>query len=163
VKIRTFRIPSPEAETHLRRLAARSRVLFDGEAARLAERALDEIRHGGDRALARWRRRYDGVIGPPRAIPQPGRASSDFRRAFQETLSRVALFHSRQKTSVARIARAGSRIEERVFPLDSVGVYVPGGRAPYVSTALMTILPARLAGVPRIAVATPPAAYDSSP
>lgn len=162
MKIRTFRIPSPEAETHLRRLQARSRLLFDGEAARVAERALDEIRRGGDRALARWRRLHDGVIGPPRALRRPGRVSADFRRAFQQALSRVTLFHSHQRTPVARIVTAGSRIEERIFPLDSVGVYVPGGRAVYVSTALMTILPARLAGVPRIAVATPPAAYDSS-
>jgi histidinol dehydrogenase len=57
---------------------------------------------------------------------------------------------------------AGSRIEERVVALDSAGVYIPGGEAPYVSTALMTILPARIAGVPRIAVATPPPAYDGS-
>jgi histidinol dehydrogenase len=163
MRIRTFRIPSPEAEAHLRRLAARGRVVFHGEAARVAERALSEIRRGGDPALARWRRRHDGVTGPPRAVRRPGRVSIEFRRAFEQSLSRVTLFHSRQATPAARVVTAGSRIEERVFPLDSVGVYIPGGRAIYVSTALMTILPARLAGVPRIAVATPPSAYDSSP
>lgn len=163
MKIRTFPIPSEEAEAHLRRLAGRARVLFDGEAARVAGRALSEIRRGGDRALARWRARYDGVTGPPRAVRRPGRVSAEFRRAFDQSLSRVTLFHSHQQTPAARVVTAGSVIEERVFPLDSVGVYIPGGQAVYVSTALMTILPARLAGVPRIAVATPPPAYDSSP
>ena len=162
MKIRSFRIPSAEAEAHLALLARRSRALFDGEAFRTAERALSEIRAGGDRALARWRRRYDGVRGPARAVRRPGRVGPDFRRAFEESVSRLTAFHSLQATPAARVTIAGSLLEERVFPLDSVGVYIPGGEAPYVSTALMTILPARLAGVPRIVVATPPAAYDGS-
>jgi histidinol dehydrogenase len=162
MNIRSFRIPSPEAEAHLARLAGRSRALFDGEASRTAERAVSDIRAGGDRALARWRRRYDGVGGPARAARRPARVETEFRRAFQESFERLTAFHSLQATPAARLTIAGSLLEERIFPLDSVGVYVPGGEAPYVSTALMTILPARLAGVPRIAVATPPAAYDGS-
>jgi len=82
--------------------------------------------------------------------------------AFDEALRRLTAFHRLQKTPGAHLRIAGSSIEERILPLDSAGVYIPGGEAPYVSTALMTILPARIAGVPRIAVATPPAAYDSS-
>ena len=162
MKIRSFRIPSPEAEAHLALLARRSRSLFDGEASRTAERAVSEIRAGGDRALDRWRRRHDGARGPVRAARRPARVEKEFRRAFEESLRRLTAFHSLQATPGARLRIAGSLLEERVLPLDSVGVYVPGGEAPYVSTALMTVLPARLAGVPRIAVATPPAAYDGS-
>ena len=161
MKIRTFRIPSRQAEAHLARLSGRARVLFGGEAARVAERAIAEIRREGDRALARWRRRYDAAAGPVRAVPRSGRVSSEFRRAFEETVSRLTAFHSLQKAPGARLAIAGSLLEERVMPLDSIGVYVPGGEATYVSTAVMTILPARIAGVERIAVATPPAAYDT--
>jgi histidinol dehydrogenase len=162
VKIRSFRIPSAEAEAHLALLARRSRALFDGEASRTAERAVAEIRAGGDQALSRWRRRHDGVTGPARAIRRPAHVAKDFENAFEESLRRLTAFHSLQATPGARLSIAGSLLEERVLPLDSVGVYVPGGEAPYVSTALMTILPARIAGVPRIAVATPPAAYDGS-
>jgi histidinol dehydrogenase len=162
VKIRSFRIPSAEAEAHLALLARRSRALFDGEASRTAERAVLEIRAGGDRALSRWRKRHDGVTGPARAIRRPTHVTNDFENAFEESLRRLTAFHSLQATTGARLRIAGSVLEERVLPLDSVGVYVPGGEAPYVSTALMTILPARIAGVPRIAVATPPAAYDGS-
>jgi len=162
VKIRTFRIPSREAEAHLERLARRSRSLFDGEASATAARALDEIRRGGDRALARWRKRYDGVTGPARARRRQARVSREFRLAFEESLRRLTAFHRLQKTRGAFLKIAGSRLEEQVVALDSAGVYIPGGEAPYVSTALMTIVPARIAGVPRIAVATPPSAYDGS-
>jgi len=162
VKIRTFRIPSREAEAHLELLSRRSRALFDGEASATARRALDEIRRGGDRALARWRKRYDGVTGPPRAGRRPARVCREFRLAFEESLRRLTAFHRLQKTPGALLRIAGSRLEERIVTLDSAGVYIPGGEAPYVSTALMTILPARIAGVPRIAVATPPSAYDGS-
>ena len=163
MKIRIFRIPSRQARAHLALLSRRSRSLFDGEASATAARALSEIRSGGDRALARWRRRYDGVEGPPRAVPKPAAVSREFRLAFDQALRRLTAFHRLQKTPGARLRVAGSRIEERIVPLDSAGIYIPGGEAPYVSTALMTILPARIAGVARIAVATPPAAYDRSP
>ena len=160
--MRTFPIPSREAEAHLSLLTRRSRALFDGEAAELAGRALAQIRREGDRALARWRRRYDGVAGPVRAVQRSGRVSPEFRRAFEKTVRRLTAFHSLQKTPAAKLEIAGSVLEERIVPLDSVGVYVPGGEAPYVSTAVMTILPARIAGVPRIVAATPPLAYDAS-
>lgn len=158
--IRTFRIPSAEAQRHLERLGDRSRALFDGEAARVAKQAVGEIRRGGDRALARWRRRFDAASGPVRPASRAGRARPEFRRAFEESLRRLTAFHSRQRPAGARWRSEGSLIEERVVPLDSVAVYVPGGEAVYVSSALMAIVPARLAGVPRIAVATPPSAWD---
>jgi histidinol dehydrogenase len=162
MRIRMFRVPSREARAHLELLSRRSRSLFDGEASETAARALAEIRRGADRALARWRRRYDGVTGPPRAARKTARVSRDFRLAFDQALRRLTAFHRLQKTPGAHLRIAGSSIEERIVPLDSAGVYIPGGEAPYVSTALMTILPARIAGVSRIAVATPPAAYDGS-
>jgi histidinol dehydrogenase len=159
--IRPFRIPSREAERHLEKLARRTRALFDGEAARVAARALEDIRRGGDRALERWRKRFDGVSGPERGKSRTGCPAARFRRAFEESLRRLTAFHSRQKPAPARWRSGGSLLEERVVALDSVAVYVPGGEAVYVSSALMAIVPARLAGVRRIAVATPPAAWDS--
>lgn len=163
MKIRTFRIPSAQARAYLALLSRRSRSLLDGEASATAARAISEIRRGGDRALAAWRKRYDGVTGPPRAARKEARVSLEFRLAFDQALRRLTFFHRLQKTPGARLRIAGSLIEERIEPLDSAGIYIPGGEAPYVSTALMTILPARIAGVARIAVATPPAAYDGSP
>ncbi len=162
MKIRVFRIPSREARAHLALLSRRSQSLFGGEASATAARALSEIGREGDRALARWRKRYDGVTGPPRAARKAARVSKEFRQAFDQSLRRLTAFHRLQKTPGACLRIAGSSIQERIVPLDSAGVYIPGGGAPYVSTALMTIVPARIAGVPRIAVATPPSAYDGS-
>ena len=162
MRIRVFRVPSAQASRHLARLSERSRILFDGEGAEVAGRALEEIRGGGDRALSRWRKKYDGDAGPLRAEAGRARPSAEFREAFECSFSRLTAFHSLQRNDGVRLRIAGSLIEERVLPLDSVGVYVPGGEAPYVSTALMTILPAKIAGVPRIVVATPPSSWDRS-
>src|SRR6185369_16085085 len=113
----SFRIPSPEAEAHLALLARRSRALFDGEASRTAERAIAEIRAGGDRALDHWRRRYDGARGPALAARRPARVGKEFREAFDVALARLTAFHSLQATPGARLRIAGSLLEERVLPL----------------------------------------------
>jgi histidinol dehydrogenase len=160
--IRTFAIPSKDADRHLARLARRSKALFDGPASRTAEQAILEIASGGDRALNRWRRRHDGTRSGLRAKMSRESVSREFRVAFDESLRRLTAFHSRQKPQAARWTSRGSVVAERVVPLDSAAAYVPGGEAVYVSTALMTILPARIAGVRRIVVATPPAAWDGS-
>lgn len=161
--IRTFSIPSDEAKRHLERLSRRSRALVDGVAARTAACAIGEIRRGGDRALDRWRARFDGATGPLCAPKQSReRVSIAFREAFDVSLKRLSAFHRLQRTAGVRWKEGGTMIEERVTPLDSVAVYVPGGGAIYVSTALMAIVPAQLAGVPRIVVATPPNAWRSS-
>jgi len=161
--IRVFDVPSADAERHMARLGRRARSLFSGDAAAVAEHAIADIRRGGDRALARWRRRHDRARGPVLAPPGRARVSPSLRRAFDLALSRITAFHQRQRPAAARWIVAGSRMEERILPLDSVGVYVPGGEAVYVSTALMTVVPARIAGVRRIVVATPPTAWASSP
>src|SRR5262249_29394852 len=161
--LRTFDVPSPDAERHLARLGRRGRAIFSGEAAAVAERAVADIRREGDRALARWRRRHDRSRGPVLATPSRTGVSPSLRRAFNLALSRITAFHERQRPSAARWLVGGSRIEERALPLDSVGVYVPGGEAIYISTAMMTVVPARIAGVRRIVVATPPAAWSASP
>ncbi|HEY6099228.1 MAG TPA: histidinol dehydrogenase, partial [Anaeromyxobacter sp.] len=164
--MRTFSLPSREASEHLRRLAARARGLTDGEAARTARRAVAAIRARGDAALDLWRRRYDGDTKPLLARlpkPQDSDVSPAFRRAFDLAVRRVAAFHRLQKPRGADWRRGGSRIFERVIPLDSAGVYLPGGEAVYVSTAIMTVVPARIAGVARIAAAVPGRALDRSP
>jgi histidinol dehydrogenase len=164
--MRTFLVPSREAAAHLDRLAARARGLTDGEAARTAKRAVAAIRARGDAALDLWRRRYDGDAKPLTARlgkPKDSDVSSAFRRAFDLAVRRVSAFHRLQKPRGADWRRSGSRLFERAIPLDSAGVYLPGGEAVYVSTAIMTIVPARIAGVPRIAAAVPGRALDRSP
>jgi len=90
--------------------------------------------------------------------------SSEFRRAFRVARRRIEAYHRRQApVGFAFADRLGVSFVERPVPLDSVGVYVPGGRAFYPSSLLMGVVPARVAGVPRIVVATPRRAWASSP
>jgi histidinol dehydrogenase len=90
--------------------------------------------------------------------------SSDFRRAFRAARRRIEAYHRRQlPKGFAFTDRLGVSFEERPVPLDSVGVYVPGGRAFYPSSLLMGVVPAQVAGVPRVVVATPPRAWALSP
>jgi len=89
--------------------------------------------------------------------------SSEFRRAFRAARKRIEAYHRRQIPSGFAFTDAlGVSFVERPVPLDSVGVYVPGGRAFYPSSLLMGVVPAQVAGVPRIVVATPPRAWALS-
>jgi histidinol dehydrogenase len=77
---------------------------------------------------------------------------------------RIEAFHRGQlrRGFTLRLAD-GTRLEERVLPVDSVGLYVPGGAGAYPSSVLMNAIPAQVAGVPRLVVATPPATLESNP
>ncbi len=83
-------------------------------------------------------------------------------RRIERAIAAVERFHQLQVRTGYRLEEDGTEIEERITPLRRVGLYVPGGRASYPSTVVMTVVPARLAGVEEIVVATPPGAFQSS-
>ena len=110
---------------------------------------LEEVRLGGDAALREWAIRLDGVE-PARAEPAPGLPED----ALLELADAVRRWHEAQRPSDVRLeVRPGVELERRWTPLASVGIYVPRG---LVSTLVMCAVPALVAGVDRIAVATPP-------
>ena len=110
---------------------------------------LEEVRLGGDAALRDWAIRLDGVE-PARAEPAPGLPED----ALLELADAVRRWHEAQRPSDVRMEiRSGVELERRWTPLASVGIYVPRG---LVSTLVMCAVPALVAGVGRIAVATPP-------
>ena len=102
----------------------------------------------------------------PRREKSP-RVESSFRAAFRLARRRIEAYHRRQlsceSSGFSFTDSLGVSFVERSVPLESVGVYVPGGRAFYPSSLLMGVLPARVAGVPRVVVATPPRAWAASP
>ena len=133
------------------------------------EHAVDDIiaaiRRRGDRAVAQFTRRFDGVRidpgdfdVPPDRWVQAWRATPPrLRRAMRTAKRRIEAFHRRQILKGWSVQEQGfGRIEQRVLPLRRVAVYVPGGRAPLPSTVLMCVLPARVAGVESITLASPP-------
>jgi histidinol dehydrogenase len=116
---------------------------------------------GGDRALERLARRFDGVSTPLEVTAAEmhegaGRVEPAVRRAIRQAARNIARVAFRQIPHHFDIdVAAGVSVEQRVEPLARVGCYVPGGRFPLPSSLLMTAVPARVAGVREIIVACP--------
>lgn len=90
--------------------------------------------------------------------------SPELSTSIETAVERVKAFHKHQKESGFDTEDAdGNKMGQRIVPLDSVAVYVPGGRALYPSTFYMTVIPALIAGVKRIVVLTPPRTFKESP
>ena len=145
---------SPEAAAALRQLEGRRRTAND-EALRVADEMIDGVRTRGDAFVAEQIVRFDRVtVSPIRIAPRTVAIDPELRSALDLAIDRVEAFHVQQLPPSYR----WNNVLPRVRPLRRVGVYIPGGRAVYVSTLIMTAVPARIAGVPEIVVATTPAA-----
>jgi histidinol dehydrogenase len=123
------------------------------------------VREGGDAALLALTRRYDvpdGEIEAIRVDPADARAALDAMEApLREALETAALNIRTVAEAQLREERTvelpqGHSVRLREVPVRAAGLYAPGGRAAYPSSVLMTVLPARVAGVERLALATPP-------
>lgn len=145
---------------------------FAPEVRAAAEAIVDDVRLRGDEALVEYTRRWDApsltrdeLALPPEATARALDAlPAALRRALEQAAARIAAYHRRfVPVSTAWTDEAGNRLGRAVRPLDRVGIYVPGGRAAYPSTVLMAAIPARLAGVGEIVLATPPRPDGSVP
>ena len=133
----------------------------DAAIERRVARIVADVRRGGDRALLRYARRFDGLEGPveiPRAEMEAAAKTipADVRRAVRAAARNIRHVARRQVPrgwSTATVA--GVEIEQRVTPLDRVGCYVPGGRYPLPSSLLMTAIPAVVAGVSEVIAVCP--------
>ena len=127
--------------------------------AEFASRVIAEIRPDGDLAVGRISEHIDGrplaYIEVPAEIVSaaPSTISGEDRDALQFALERVRAFQ--EAAAPQGWCDDSGEIGEIVTPIDSVGVYVPAGRAPLTSTVLMTVVPARVAGVREIVLCTP--------
>lgn len=139
---------------------------------RAAETIVRGVRRDGDRALVRFTTRFDGVtLTPARLRVKPreiralaARADRKVVAALRQMARRIEEYHRRQLETGFRLERAdGSILEEVVRPLASAGLYVPGGAGAYPSSVLMSAIPARVAGVGRIVVVTPPRTLEENP
>jgi len=134
---------------------------------------VEDVLRRGEPALRKYVERFDQPAHPSKKIlidprlEKLTRVDETFARAFRLARRRIEAYHRRQMASSSSGFSfkdlLGVSFVERSGPLESVGVYVPGGRAFYPSSLLMGVLPARVAGVPRVVVATPPRAWAASP
>ena len=143
----------------LRALLPRPAV-SDDEPVRAVREIIDDVRARGDAALIELTARFDGVeltsvrVDPADVAAAPGRIDPALRRALEVAAERITAFHLTQLHPETRYESVGV-IRSYARPVGRVGCYVPGGRASYPSTVLMTAVPAKVAGVAEIAVCVP--------
>ena len=125
---------------------------------------IHDVRSRGDAALAEYTLRFDGfdpaaggfVITPEEIEQAPSRIDGALFSALSIAASRIESFHSRQmERSWITTDDSGMILGQKVTPLSSVGVYVPGGRNAFPSTLLMNVIPAKIAGVEEVVVVSP--------
>ena len=124
---------------------------------------IENIRKNGDAALAEYTEKFDkvklGSIVVTREEIDEAAASldEDFLNILRDAAANIEHYHKCQiRQGYAVTDKEGVILGQRVTPIEKVGVYVPGGSAPLPSSVLMNIIPAKIAGVPFIAMATPP-------
>jgi histidinol dehydrogenase len=126
------------------------------------EQILTSVELEGDSAVRKWSRALDDFDGEEIVIPQ-----RKFEQAWQQTPSRVQqamkhaadrirTFHEKQPVHSWMDETMGGKLGQKITPIERVGVYVPGGTAPLPSSLLMSVIPAKVAGVGEVFVATPP-------
>ena len=128
------------------------------------EAILADIEQRGDAAVREYTKRFDGVdldsffVSPEEIDTAVDIVGPDFMAVLEEAAANIRAYHERQvEQTWIDTFRPGVRLGAKFTPIQRVGVYVPGGTAAYPSTVLMDTIPAHVAGVPSIAVFTPPA------
>ncbi len=123
---------------------------------------VDDVRERGDGALFEYTERFDGVKLTSLSVTVEEidavrrEVPAELMRIITKSAENIAEFHKNQIRQSFMMTRDGVVAGQRILPLDSVGIYVPGGTAAYPSTVLMNAIPAKLAGVGRIVMVTPP-------
>ncbi len=147
------------------------RSLISGDTLERVRQIVARVRRDGDKALVALARELDRVKMTTRQLrvqPRALRAAAAGAdpavvRELEKAIFNIHAYHKREVQTSWEFARRGVVLGQRILPLDSVGIYVPGGSAAYPSSVLMNVIPAKIAGVPRIVVATPPGTFQRHP
>jgi histidinol dehydrogenase len=126
-----------------------------------AREIIAHVREEGDVALREYASEFDGCeIAAIEITDEAARATEtidpDLRNAIETAIENVRAFHERQLPDDWRVEVDDRELGRRFRPIERIGAYVPGGEAAYPSSAIMTISPARVAGVEQVVVTTPP-------
>ncbi len=132
------------------------------QAERVVGPILEAVRRQGDRALVEYARKLDGLHAGSVAVPEAAlaKAAGDLPKAFRHAAEQASAHiwefcHAQMPRTWRKRVRPGLSVGQIVRPLDSVAAYIPGGRYPLPSTMMMTVIPAQVAGVRTISVASP--------
>ncbi|MBO0959036.1 histidinol dehydrogenase [Neobacillus sp. MM2021_6] len=129
----------------------------------VVKKVITEIRGRGDEALREYTEKFDQVNLPSFSVTEKeveeayGEVEERLITIIREAATNIRTFHEKQlRPSWMTTEENGTILGQKITPLDSVGVYVPGGTAAYPSSVLMNVIPARVAGVKRIVMVSPP-------
>jgi len=147
------------------------KMLDSSEIAGPVRHIVSKVRQEGDRALLKFTEQFDKVklkasqlrVSTEELRTEAAKADPAIVRDLEKAIFNIYAYHKRQIQKSWEFRKRGVVLGQRVLPLDSVGVYVPGGRAAYPTSVLMNIIPAKIAGVPRIVVVTPPGTFQQHP
>jgi histidinol dehydrogenase len=165
--MKIYRYPSVSAEKRLTKIEQRS-TGFKRKDIAAVQRILEAVRKQGDDALLKFSRQFDAPgmkldqirVGREEIAAAVRLVEPEFKRSLNRAVRQIASFHKRQRTnSWIDTPRPGTLLGQMVHPVDAAGVYVPGGQGgstPLVSSVLMGAIPAKIAGVSEIIMATPP-------
>ena len=150
---------------NIEKLYNRSRIARKKYIEEKVRTIIDDVRLNGDDALIKYTRRFDGVKLTTRQLRVN---ESEISAAFQDItpefvghlktiIENVSIYYRKQLHKSCKVkGRDGVMLKEEIRPLDSVGIYIPAGTAPLVSSVYMTAVPAIIAGVERVVIVTPP-------
>lgn len=151
-----------DRHVRLRDIFRRSSVI-SSEIEDAARRILEDVRDRGDEAVAELTERYDGVRPSTLRVDATAideafsNLTADLRSVLEEASDNIRRFHEHQRRESWYVDDGdGVTLGHRIVPIDRAGLYVPGGTAIYPSTVLMNVIPAQVAGVKEIHLASPP-------
>jgi histidinol dehydrogenase len=147
------------------------KILASSEIAGAVRQIISQVQREGDRALLKFTERFDKIkmtarelrVKHPVLHAAVKKADPALLRDMEKAIFNIHAYHRRQVQKSWEFSKRGAVLGQRILPLDSVGVYVPGGSAAYPSSVLMNIIPAKIAKVPRIVVVTPPGTFQQHP
>ncbi|MFA4966922.1 MAG: histidinol dehydrogenase [Candidatus Margulisiibacteriota bacterium] len=147
----------------LKKIVEKKRSVFDSKTAGQVKEIINSVKANGDAALRELTSKYDKVELDEIKVPEDeiktahSKADKEFLSALRMAIKNITEFHKKQKPE-----EWFEQIEDdailgmRSIPIEKVGIYVPGGRAAYPSTVLMNAIPAKVAGVSKIVMVSPP-------
>ncbi|HEY7785006.1 MAG TPA: histidinol dehydrogenase, partial [Pyrinomonadaceae bacterium] len=167
-------IRTTEREPLARKLRAihERNVALDDELINKVSTIIRDVRNRGDEALIQYTKLFDGVVTSPATL----RVSEDALKqaaaktdasvviALREAIRRVRAFHENELQRSWEVKTDdGVTLGQKITPIESAGVYIPGGSAGYPSSVVMNVVPALIAGVQRIVAVTPPRSLQDNP
>ncbi|MDE6094446.1 MAG: histidinol dehydrogenase, partial [Muribaculaceae bacterium] len=132
------------------------------ETARIVAEVFDNVATYGDKAVREYEKKFTGAVRESLRVAEDeiyeaaGMITAELKESIEKAAANIAAFHGAQKMHRVEVETVpGVVCSQRQVPIDTVGLYVPGGNSPLFSTILMLGVPARIAGCRRVVMATP--------